>query len=108
VGAAAAAALVMGLANFLSVSISAQTLVVAGSMYPPKMSGVIGTPTFAASIATWMFPAGAANALPPCLKTSAPATEAVKSSRRFIGMISLLVYHLGLGTKRHSAALIGI
>ena len=43
--------LVMGLANLRSVSISAHTLVVAGSMYPPKIIGSIGAPLEDASIA---------------------------------------------------------
>src|ERR1035438_10233591 len=84
-------ALTTGLANFLSPSISAHTLVVAGSMYPPKTIGSIGLPLLAASIATWMFPAGAANAFLTCFNIAAPATEAFRSSRRFIGMLSLLV-----------------
>ena len=50
--AGAGRASVTGCANFLSVSISAQTRVVAGSMYPPKTSGETGPPTCAASIAT--------------------------------------------------------
>ncbi|MGA2721895.1 MAG: hypothetical protein ABSG79_05710 [Bryobacteraceae bacterium] len=89
-------ALTTGPANFLSLSISAHTLVVAGSMYPPKIIGLIGLPLLAASIATWMFPAGAANAFLPCFNMAAPATEAFRSSRRFIGMSSLLVF-----VKRH-------
>jgi hypothetical protein len=95
--AAAGVAAAIGFANFLSVNISAQTRVVAGSMYPPKISGVIGSPGLAASIATWMFPAGAANAFLPWFNIAAPAMEAVRSSRRFIGMLSLLLpTHLAL------------
>src|SRR5271157_592363 len=89
--AGAAWALTTGLANFLSPSISAHTLVVAGSMYPPKIIGLIGLPLPAASIATWMLPAGAANAFLPCFNMAAPATEAFRSSRRFICMLSVLV-----------------
>jgi hypothetical protein len=59
-------------------------------MYPPKIIGLIGFPLLAASIATWMLPAGAASAFLPCLNTAVPATEAFRSSRRFIGMLSLL------------------
>jgi hypothetical protein len=60
-------------------------------MYPPKIIGLIGLPLLAASIATWMFPAGAANAVLSCLNMAAPATEAFRRSRRFIGMLSLLI-----------------
>src|ERR1035441_3240944 len=41
---AAAVAGTIAFANFLSVSISAQTRVVAGSMYPPKIIGLTGAP----------------------------------------------------------------
>src|ERR1022692_985639 len=95
-------ALTTGLANFLSPSISAHTLVVAGSMYPPKIIGLIGLPLLAASIATWMFPGGAANAFLPCLNVAAPAIEAVRSSRRFIGMVFLLELLSPLGCTRRS------
>src|ERR1039457_7651788 len=40
-GAGAGWVLTTGMANFLSLSISAHTLVVAGSMYPPKIIGSI-------------------------------------------------------------------
>ena len=64
---------------------------VAGSMYPPKIIGLTGLPIFDASIATWMFPPGAAKAVIRCCNTAALAAEAAKNSRRFIVMSYLLV-----------------
>src|SRR5579862_8282032 len=81
---------VTGRPNLRSVNISAQTRVVAGSMYPPKIPGATGAPNFVASIPTSMFPAGAANAFTPWFEKAAPATDAVTNSRRFIVMLYLL------------------
>src|ERR1035438_7788782 len=64
-GAGAGWVLTTGMANFLSLSISAHTLVVAGSMYPPKIIGSIGLPILAASITALVFSWGAGNALLP-------------------------------------------
>ena len=86
----AGAASVTGLANFLSVSISAHNCVVAGSMYPPKISGLIGSPILDASIETLRLPEGSAKAVIPCCNRAAPAIEAAKNSRRFIGISYLL------------------
>ena len=85
------AASVTGLANFLSVSISAHTCVVAGSMYPPKISGLIGSPLFDASMETLRLPDGSAKAVILCCNRAAPATEAAMNSRRFI-VISYLLW----------------
>jgi hypothetical protein len=84
------AASVTGLANFLSVSISAHTCVVAGSMYPPKISGLIGSPLLDASMETLRLPDGSAKAVILCCNRAAPATEAAMNSRRFIVISYLL------------------
>jgi hypothetical protein len=49
-GCAVDGASAIGFANFRSISISAHTYVVAGSMYPPKIRGLIGSPRIDASI----------------------------------------------------------
>jgi hypothetical protein len=77
--------------NFLSVSISAHTRVVAGSMYPPKMSGVIGSHILAASTVTCISPAGAANAVIPYRIVAALATDAVTNFRWLIVMLFPLI-----------------
>jgi hypothetical protein len=70
-------------------------------MYPPKIIGLIGLPALAASIATWTFSGGAANAGFPCRSMAAPATEAFRSSRRLIDMLSLLESSLAFALPCH-------
>ena len=96
----AGVASVTGLTNFLSVSISAHTWVVAGSMYPPKISGLIGPPLFDASIETLRLSDGSEKAGIPCCNRAALAAEATRNSRRFIGMSCLLVSGLARGFPR--------